>query len=492
MALEFTTVIGLEIHIQLNTKTKIFCNCSTDYIGAVPNTNVCPLCTGQPGTLPVMNRQVVEYGILGGLALHCGINKVTRFDRKNYFYPDLPKAYQISEFYMPLAEKGYLMVTGDDGQPHRIGITRLHLEEDAGKLVHGAADGRIVGSVQSFVDYNRSGVPLAEVVSDPDITSPREAREYVAAMRQLVRYLGISDGDMEKGSMRVDANISQKVSDGRWGNRVEVKNMNSLKALERALEYETLRQRDLLTRGEHIVQETRNWDDADGITTPSRSKEESNDYRYFPEPDLPPMLLTDEHIEAIRRSMPELPDAKRQRFLDEYGLPLEDVLVLTETRDVADYYERTVKAGGEPSRASNWVRTDLLRVLREQNKDICDAPVSAEVLAELIKLIADKKISTTAAKDVFDKLAQGGMSLDQAITACGVHIGAVDGDKLHSVIKSVIEANADVVEIIRSGQDKNDKKMKYLTGLVMKESRGQAKPADVSKALSDFFQKGSV
>ena len=489
MALEFTTVIGLEIHIQLNTKTKIFCSCSTDYIGTTPNTHICPVCTGQPGTLPVLNRKVVEYGVRGGLALHCTINKLTRFDRKNYFYPDLPKAYQISEYYVPLAEKGYLMINGDDGQPRRIGITRLHLEEDAGKLVHVAADGRIVGSSQSFVDYNRGGVPLAEVVSEPDITSPREAREYVTAMRQLVRYLGISDGDMEKGSMRVDANISQKVSDGRWGNRVEVKNMNSLKAIERALEYETLRQRDLLSRGEEIKQETRNWDDADGITTSSRSKEESNDYRYFPEPDLPPLLLDDEYIDNIRNSMPELPDAKRERFVAEYGLPYEDILVLTETIETADYYEKVVKAGGDPVRSSNWVRTDLMRVLKEQGKDICCAPVKPEVLAELIKLVSGKKISTTAAKDVFDKMAAEGIGLEQAIKDSGVQIGAVEGNKLQQMVEAICAANADVVEIIRAGQDKKDKKQKFLMGLIMKESRGQAKPPEVQKALAEFLAK---
>ena len=489
MALEFTTVIGLEIHIQLNTKTKIFCGCSTDYIGAVPNSHVCPVCAGQPGALPVLNKKVVEYGVRGGMALHCKINKLTRFDRKNYFYADLPKAYQITEYYVPIVEGGYLTITGDDGKPHRIGITRLHLEEDAGKLVHGAADGRIVGSVQSFVDYNRGGVPLAEVVSEPDITSPREAREYVSAMRQLVRYLGISDGDMEKGSMRVDANISQKVSDGRWGNRVEVKNMNSLKALERALEYETLRQRDLLTRGETIAQETRNWDDADGITTPSRSKEESNDYRYFPEPDLPPLLLDDEYIEHIRATMPELPDAKRERFLSQYGLPYEDVLVLTETPELANYYESVVKAECNPVRASNWIRTDVMRVLKEQNQDITSAPIAPDVLAQLIRLVDDKKISTTAAKDVFEKIVQNKITLEEAIKVCGVQIGAVEGDKLAGIISAVANANQDVVEVIRSGQDKKDKKLKFLMGLVMKESRGQAKPDEVLKALSEFFSK---
>ncbi len=488
MALEFTTVVGLEIHVQLQTKTKIFCNCSTDYIGAVPNSHVCPLCTGQPGTLPVLNRQAVAFGVLGGLALNCSINKITRFDRKNYFYPDLPKAYQISEFYVPLAENGYLTITGEDGQPRRIGIIRLHLEEDAGKLVHGAADGRIVGATQSFVDYNRSGVPLAEIVSAPDITSPKEAREYVASMRQLVRYLGISDGDMEKGSMRVDANISQKVSDGRWGHRVEVKNMNSLKALERALEYETLRQRDILARGGEVAQETRNWDDAGGITTPSRSKEESNDYRYFPEPDLPPLILSDEYIQSIKDSMPELPEAKRQRFADQYGLPWEDLLVLTEQRELADYYEAVTAAGADPLRSSNWVRTELLRILKDQgNRAVTESPVAPQVLAELVTMVDQRKLSTTVAKEVLEAVAYRGLGLEEAVKSCGVELGGLSGDRLRSLIQQVLEDNADVVAVIKSGQDQKGKKRGYLQGLVMKQCRGQAQPAEVAQALAELL-----
>ncbi len=483
MSLTFTTVIGLEIHVQLSTRTKLFCGCSTDYIGAVPNSNICPLCTGQPGTLPVLNEKVVELGVRAGLALGCRINNVTRFDRKNYFYPDLPKAYQISEFYVPLAEKGSLTLVGDDGAPHRVGITRLHLEEDAGKLVHGASDGRIVGSTHSFVDYNRSGVPLAEIVSDPDITSPRMAKDYVSTVRQLVRYLGVSDGDMEKGSMRVDANISLKVSDGRWGDRVEVKNMNSLRALERALEYEICRQSAILSEGGKIKQETRNWDDGAGQTSPSRSKEESNDYRYFTEPDLPPLVLTDAFVGDIRKSLPELPWDKKSRYEKEFALPQDDISVLTEQRDLADYFEGCVAHGASAVRASNWIRTEVLRVVNERGIHIAEFPMSPSDLAQLIGLIEEKKISTTAAKEVFDAMVAGDMSIDRAIESCGITAGALSGAALSSIVRSVIETNSDVVEIIRSGQDKKDKKRKFLQGQIMKEARGQADPAEVSRVL---------
>lgn len=484
MSLTFTTVIGLEIHVQLATKTKLFCGCSTDYIGAVPNTNICPLCTGQPGSLPVLNEKAVEYGTRAGLALNCHINKVTRFDRKNYFYPDLPKAYQISEFYVPIAEKGYLELTGDDGQPYKVGITRLHLEEDAGKLVHGGGDGRIVGSTQSFVDYNRSSVPLAEIVSEPDITSPRMAKEYVATIRQMVRYLGVSDGDMESGSMRVDANISLKVSDGRWGNRAEVKNMNSLKALEKALEYEIQRQSSILSNGGEIKQETRNWDDASGTTSSSRSKEESNDYRYFPEPDLPPLVLSDEYIEDIKRTLPELPWQRKDRYVTDFKLTAEEVEVLTEHKELSDYFEDCVKSGGSPSRCSNWVRTEVLRVMNEKKIDITSFPLAPKTLSGLIALLDGKKISTTAAKEVFDSMIEKDLPLEAAMESCGVTVGDVSGDKLEEIVKKVLDANSDVVEVIKSGKDKKDKKRKFLSGQVMKETRGQVDPKEVPAVLN--------
>lgn len=486
MTSSYHPVIGLEIHVQLNTRTKLFCRCSTDYIGAVPNSNICPRCTGQPGTLPVMNAAVVNSGIAGGLALHCSINLNSRFDRKNYFYADLPKAYQISEFYTPLAEKGWITIEDDQGAAKRIGITRLHLEEDAGKLVHGAADGRIVGATESYVDYNRSGVPLAEIVSDPDLSSPGEARRYVMTMRRLVRYLGISDGDMEKGSMRVDANISVKFDDGRWSSRTEVKNMNSLSAIENALAYEIERHVDMMERGERVVAETRNWDDATKSTTASRSKEGSNDYRYFPEPDLPPLVLTAELVEDIGANLPELPDVKAQRFVKDYELPDDDVAVLVEQRELADYFEALVAQGVDARRGSNWVRNEILRIT-EGDFRIDSVPVNAAHLAELIAMVERKEVSTTVARELFDYMVSNGGGAGEAAKAMKVSIGATSGSELSGMIQKVLDANGDVVAVIRAGEDKKDKKFKFLQGLVMRECKGQASPAEVAELLKQLL-----
>lgn len=479
-------VIGLEIHVQLNSKTKLFCNCSTDYIGAKPNTNICPRCTGQPGSLPVMNKAVVEMGVKGGLALNCHINRVTRFDRKNYFYADLPKAYQISEFYYPLAEKGYIIIDDDEGNPKRIGITRLHLEEDAGKLVHGGTDGRIVRSSESFVDYNRGGVPLAEIVSDPDLRSPGEARRYVAAIRRLVRYLGISDGDMEKGSMRCDANVSVKFDDGRWSNRTEIKNMNSLKAIESAVAYEIERHVQLMEAGRHITAETRNWDDATRTTSASRSKEESNDYRYFPEPDLPPLVLTDAYVEGVQANLPEMPDARLERLQSQYSLSREDALVIYESRALADYFEEVVAKGADAKKASNWIRND---VLRRTNGDFIESsrPMPAEHLAELIGLTESGDLSTTVAKELFDLMADEGLTVKEAAQKAGATLGKVGGDELLEKVKAILDQNQDVVEVIRAGEDKKDKKRKFLQGLVMRETKGQASPQEVAALIDQLL-----
>ncbi|EEX48368.1 Asp-tRNA(Asn)/Glu-tRNA(Gln) amidotransferase subunit GatB [Jonquetella anthropi] len=484
MTASYHPVIGLEIHVQLNSKTKLFCRCSTDYIGAVPNTNICPRCTGQVGSLPVMNEAVVRMGVRGGLALNCHINLVTRFDRKNYFYADLPKAYQISEFYLPLAEHGTLTITDDDGNLKKVGITRLHLEEDAGKLVHGGSDGRIVSSTQSFVDFNRSGVPLAEIVSDPDLRSPGEAKRYVMAIRRLVRYLGISDGDMERGSMRCDANISVKFDDGRWSSRTEVKNMNSLKAIESALAYEIQRHIALVESGRHVTAETRNWDDANRVTSASRSKEEANDYRYFPEPDLPPLVLTQDFVDQQARSLPELPDARYQRYLSQYGLPAEDVDVLYESRELGDYFEEIVAAGASPRKASNWILNDVLRLVTG-DFSAEKRPMSPERLAGLIKLNEDGKISTTQAKELFEVMIAKNMTAEEAAKATNQRIGAVEGSELGQIVEKVLAANADVLEVIRSGQDKKDKKRKFLQGLIMREVKGQASPQEVSALLDE-------
>lgn len=489
MALEFTPVIGLEIHVQLATETKIFCSCSTDYIGAVPNTNVCPLCLGLPGTLPVLNSRVVEYGVRASLALNCEIRDATRFHRKNYFYPDLPKAYQISQYDLPLGEKGYIDITSDDGSVRTIRITRLHLEEDAGKLVHGASDGRLAGASQSFVDYNRAGVPLAEIVSEPDLKSPAEARQYVSAIRQLVRYLGVSDGDMEKGSLRVDANISVKCSDGRWGDRAEIKNMNSLKALERALEYEIERHTKLLEQGKTVIQETRHWNDSEGITISSRSKEEAHDYRYFPEPDLPPLILPEGYVKEQYNLLPELPWERKARFQDKYGLSEQDSVTLTETREMADFYEQCLKSGGSAQRTANWLRTEVLRVLNEKKAELEDLPLSPAQIGDMIARMDKKQLSNTAAKEVFDCMLNNACDLDAAMEACGISEGGIAGDRLEEIVKSVLEQNEDVLDIIRSGKDKKGKKLKFLQGLVMRQTRGQAKPDEVADLLASLVEK---
>ncbi|MDD3707837.1 MAG: Asp-tRNA(Asn)/Glu-tRNA(Gln) amidotransferase subunit GatB, partial [Aminobacterium sp.] len=368
-------------------------------------------------------------------------------------------------------------------------ITRLHLEEDAGKLVHEASDGRLVGADQSFVDYNRGGVPLAEIVSEPDIRSAAEAKEYVARLRQLVRYLGVSDGDMEKGSLRVDANISVKCSDGRWGDRAEVKNLNSLRALERALEYEFKRQSQLLAEGKTVTQETRHWNDVEGVTMATRSKEEAHDYRYFPEPDLPPLLLPDGYVDKIKETMPELPWQKVDRFEKSYKLNETDAMILTEHIPLADFYEACVKAGASPQRASNWVRTEVLRIMNEQKIEIEDFPIKPAVLAQLVSKVDDNKISTTAAREVFDMMAARRISLEEAMSECGVEEGGISGSNLENMVRGILKNNADVVEIIKTGQDKKGKKQKFLQGLIMKEARGQADPKEAASVLAQLLEE---
>jgi len=488
MSLTYTPVIGLEIHVQLLTKTKLFCGCSTDYIGATPNSNICPVCTGQPGTLPVLNAEAVRLGARGALALNCTIREATRFHRKNYFYPDLPKAYQISQYDLPLGERGFLDIPAGNAVK-RIGITRLHLEEDAGKLVHAASDGRLSGAGDSLVDYNRGGVPLAEIVSEPDLGSPEEAREYVAAIRRLVRYLDVSNGDMEAGSLRVDANISLKVSDGRWGNRTEVKNVNSLRSLERAISYEIERQKELLEKGMEIVQETRHWDDARGVTHSSRGKEDAHDYRYFPEPDIPPLVISGDEISSIRKNLPELPWEKDKRFREVYALQEEDVKNLTEDREVANYFEEVLSSGASPERASKWVQTEVFRVCNDRKISVKDFPVSSELLGKLLRKIDSEGLSTTGARDVFEYLLKGTCSLEEAFEKTGVASSALEGEALKDLVKTLFEEQAEVVAIIRKGEDPKGKKRKFLQGLVMRASRGQAKIEEVERIFEEFLQK---
>lgn len=486
MKLPGSAVIGLEIHVQLATASKLFCACSTEYIGAVPNTNVCPVCLGQPGSLPVINARVVEYAVRTALALGARVGQCTRFHRKNYFYPDLPKAYQISQYDLPLAEGGALPI-GDGKERRAVPITRLHLEEDAGKLVHSAADGRLGHSEYSLVDYNRGGVPLMEIVSEPEIATPAEAREYVSRLRQLVRYLGVSDGDMEKGSLRVDANISLRNEDGNLGTKVEVKNMNSLRALERALEYEIVRQTEVLGRGETVRQETRHWDDANGMTCGTRGKEEAHDYRYFPDPDLPPLVLPPGFVEEQEALMPEMPWILKERFCVDWGLSLEDASVLTELPGLARYAESCVAAGANPLRAANWIRTEVLRVLNEGKMPIERFTVSPRDLAELLSKIEKGELSTTLAKTVFELMVAEGLSVTGAIDRIGAPAGKLSGPELRFLIERILARETGACEEIRAGKDLKGKKRGFLCGQVMREARGQADPGEVAKLLGEIL-----
>ena len=479
--LTFTPVIGIEIHIRLKTATKIFCGCSTD-TDAAPNTHVCPVCMGLPGSLPRLNIAVVQKGMLAGMALHCTPRQKSLFYRKSYFYPDLPKGHQITQSDLPIMAEGYIEVHDKDGNLKKIRVNHLHVEEDVGSLRHSAADGRLEGAAISYVDYNRSGMPLAEIVSEPDMSSAQEAVEYAMTLQRRVRYAGASEADLDRGMMRFDANVSLKCSDGRWGNRVEVKNMNSFHALEKAIEYEIKRQKKILLQNGEVLRETRHWNDAKGVTTASRAKEF---YRKFiVEPDLPPLMIPLEWIDKVAGQMPEMPDEKASRYVKDWAIPQEVADVLTDDRALAEYFEACVAAGAAPVRAANWVRTEVLRVLNEKQIAIGDFPIKPEVLAELVKRVDARRLSTTQGKEVFDHMVEKGCALDEAVKALGITEGGVGGDALTGTIQAILQANPDVVEEIKSGKDTKGKKMKFLQGLVMKETKGQAKPQEVAEALA--------
>ncbi|MBQ7150707.1 MAG: Asp-tRNA(Asn)/Glu-tRNA(Gln) amidotransferase subunit GatB [Synergistaceae bacterium] len=480
--LTFTPVIGIEIHIRLKSDSKLFCSCSTN-TDAPANTNICPVCMGLPGTLPRLNHRVVEQGMLAGFALNCGIRPKSLFFRKSYFYPDLPKGHQVSQCDLPITTSGYIEVHDDNGNLKKIRVHHLHLEEDVGSLHHSASDGRLEGADTSYVDYNRSGTPLAEIVSEPDVASAREAVEYVTTLRRRVIYSGASDVELEKGMMRFDANVSMKCSDGRWGKKVEVKNMNSFKALERAIEFEIKRQKKLMLAGEDVMQETRHWNDAKGITSPSRVKES---YRKFiVEPDLPPLYISQEWIDRMRAKMPEMPDVRADRYVNEMGVPREVADFLTDDKNLADYFEACVKAGAKPVRAAHWIRTEVLRVLNEKQLKISDFHFKPEVLTDLVTRVDEGKLSTTQGKEVFDYMIANSVSIDDAVKSLNITEGGVAGNALSEIIEAVLKANPDVLEEIKSGKDKKGKKLKFLQGLVMKESKGQAKPQEVAEAIAE-------
>jgi aspartyl-tRNA(Asn)/glutamyl-tRNA(Gln) amidotransferase subunit B len=471
----YEPVIGLEVHAQLLTASKIFCGCSTAF-GAPPNTNVCPVCLGFPGALPVVNRAAVELGVRAGLALGCHINELSVFARKNYFYPDLPKGYQISQYERPLAVRGLLEFDAQGGR-RRVGITRVHLEEDAGKSLH---EGFPDSDSKTYVDYNRSGTPLIEIVTEPDLRSAADAAEFFARLRAILVWLGVNDGNMEEGSLRCDANVSVRPAGADvLGTKAEVKNLNSFRFLQKALEYEIERQIELVRGGSRVAQETRLWDSAAGVTVSMRSKEEAHDYRYFPEPDLPPVVVAESAVAAIRSSMPELPDARRRRLVASFGLPEYDAGQLTQSRPLAEFFERTVAAGAPPKAASNWMMGELARALKERGGDLSDPPVTPERLAGLLALVDGGRISGAIAKDVFEKMLGTGRTADEIVAAEGL-TQIDDESQLSTLVGEVIAGNADAVAQYHAGRVAA---FGFLVGQVMKAAGGKANPKRVNELL---------
>ncbi len=472
-------VIGLEVHAQLLTRSKMFCACPTTF-GAPPNSQTCPVCQGMPGTLPMLNRRAVEFGLRAALAFDCHINASCRFARKHYYYPDMPKNYQISQYEEPLAGEGGLTIEVPGGGTRRIGIERLHLEEDVGKLIH---EGTLETAQASLVDFNRAGVPLMETVSKPDLRSPEEAAAYLRAFRAVVITIGVCDGNMEEGSLRCDANISLKRRDAALlGTKVEIKNLNSFRNVQRALEFEARRQAAALEAGERLVQETRLWDADGGYTRSMRTKEFAHDYRYFPEPDLVPLRVETAWVDRLRASLPELPRARRQRFATQYGLPIYDAEVLTQSAALADYYEQAVAAFPQPKQVSNWVMSELLRELpAEDDRAIADAPITPARLAGLLRLVENGTISGKIAKEVFDKMFRSGEEADTIVRREGL-TQVTDLTELGRVVAEIVQANPRAIEDYRKGKTAA---AKALVGQVMKATGGKANPAIVNQLLQE-------
>ena len=470
--MEFEPVIGLEVHAQLKTKTKIFCSCSTAF-GSPPNTHTCPVCLGMPGVLPVLNKKVVEYTLRMALATHCDISSESRFARKNYFYPDLPKGYQISQYELPIAKNGWIDINANR-ESKRIGINRIHMEEDAGKLIHDPHQ------PVSQVDFNRTGVPLIEIVSEPDLSSPEEAGTYLRKLRAVVRYLGICDGNLEEGSFRCDANVSiRPTGSTSLGTRTELKNLNSFRHVEKALQYEIIRQKETLLEGDQVVQETRLWDPEKNCSTSMRGKEEAHDYRYFPDPDLLPLVIEEEWVEEVRKDLPELPEARKSRFIQDYGLPPYDADLLTTDRELADYFETCLKSFNKPKQVSNWIMGPLLGLLNADGKTIDDSPIPPKNLAHLLKLIDEGVISNKIAKTVFDKMAKSGQNPDQIVKDEGL-VQVSDISQIEAVIDNVIAAHPNEVTAFQNGKTKL---LGFFVGQVMRETRGKANPKVVNEVL---------
>ncbi len=476
-------VIGLEVHAQLLTRSKMFCGCSRDYSGAEPNTFVCPVCLGMPGTLPVINRKAVEYVVMTGLALNCSINEHTKFDRKNYHYPDLMKGYQISQYDLPIAYKGWLELP--DGK--KAGITRVHLEEDTARLLH--RTDAATGEGYSLMDVNRSGTPLMEIVGEPDLKTPEEARQYLVKLRAIVQYLGVSTASMEEGSFRCDANISMAIDGKMQPSKVEVKNMNSFRSVYNALVYEIERQTKVMESGGRVVQETRGWVEPKGITVSQRSKEHAHDYRYFPEPDLPPLELSRQYVEEVRSRLPELPDQRRARFQEMYGLALYDATQLTVSKPTAEFFEEAVRSsasqdGKQAARAkatANWIITELARLLNAEGKEITDSRVSPRALAGMLDMLDAGRLSSKMAKDVFEEMYRTGKDARRVVQEKGL-VQISDEDQIRGMVDQVVLANPQAVADYKKGKENA---VKFLVGQVMKASKGQVNPQKANELVAE-------
>lgn len=472
--MNYETVIGLEVHAELKTDTKIYCGCKNEF-GGDPNTHTCPICTGMPGTLPVLNKKVVDFAIKAGLAMNCSITQYSKQDRKNYFYPDLPKAYQISQFDLPLCQNGYVDILVN-GESKRIGITRIHIEEDAGKLVHDDY------ANVSVADYNRCGVPLIEIVSEPDLRSPEEAHVFLETLKSILEYIEVSDCKMQEGSLRCDVNVSLRPEgQTEFGTRCEMKNINSFRAAVRSMEYEQNRQRDVLEEGGVIEQQTRRWDDVKGISTVMRTKEDAHDYRYFPEPDLLPIIISDEWIEEIKESIPELPDERRLRYVNEYGLPEYDAFILTSSKKTADFFDATVALGTTPKAASNWIMGDIAKITNDKELEAGDIPFTPAHLSSLISLIEKGTISNSAAKKVLDAMFESPEEPAKIVEKLGLSQVSDEGAILQ-MIQDVLAQNPQSIVDYKAGKDRA---MGFLVGQVMKVSRGKANPQIINKLLKE-------
>ena len=476
---DYEVVIGLEVHAELSTKTKIFCSCPTEF-GGEPNTHCCPICMAMPGTLPVLNEKVVEYAVKAGLATNCGISRDSKNDRKNYFYPDLPKSYQISQFDKPLCEKGYVEIEDKDGQKKKIRLTRIHIEEDAGKLNHDEFGGG------SLVDLNRAGVPLIEIVSEPDISSSDEAEKYLRKLKSILEYIEVSDCKMQEGSFRADVNVSiRKKGDKKLGTRTEMKNMNSFRSIVRGIEYEIDRQIDVLEAGGKIEQETLRWDDVSGKTFSMRDKEDAQDYRYFPEPDLVAIRLSDEYIEKIKNTLPELPESRKQRYLEKYNLTEREANLITASKYLSNLFEETVGKTNNPKAACNWILSDISRILNEKEMEPNEIPFSADNLAELIKLIEKGTISSAIAKKVLEELFENPKEPSKIIEEKG-WIQISDEGAIKEIVLKILEENPQSVQDYKGGKDKA---IGFLVGQAMKQTKGKANPQMLNKMFVDEINK---